>query len=62
MDDNREERGKPCDLGYVRVSYRGYVHSHMVPGWSGKEWKGRRMRIKERPKGTRGEGEGDNIL
>ena len=23
MDDDKEERGKPCDLGYVRVSYRG---------------------------------------
>ena len=32
MDDDREERGKPCDLSYVRVGYHGYVHGHMTPG------------------------------
>ena len=32
VDDNREERGKPCDLGYVRVGYCGHVHGHMTPG------------------------------
>ena len=32
VDDDREERGKPHDLGYVRVSYHGHVHSHMTPG------------------------------
>ena len=26
VDDDREERGKPCDLGYVGVGYRGHVH------------------------------------
>ena len=32
VDDDREERGKPRDLGYVGVGYLGYVHSHMMPG------------------------------
>ena len=32
MDDNREERGKLCDLGYVGVNYHGHVHGHMIPG------------------------------
>ena len=32
VDDNREERGKPHDLGYVGVGYHGHVHSHMIPG------------------------------
>ena len=32
MDDNREEGGKPRDLGYVGVSYCGHVHGHMIPG------------------------------
>ena len=26
VDDDREERGKPRDLGYVGVGYCGYVH------------------------------------
>ena len=32
MDDDREERGKPHDLSYVGVGYRGHMHSHMTPG------------------------------
>ena len=40
MDDNREERGKPCDLGYVRVSYCGHVHGHMTPGGEGEDGMG----------------------
>ena len=32
MDDDREERGKPRDLGYVGVGYREHVHGHMIPG------------------------------
>ena len=32
MDDDKEERGKPRDLGYVGVSYHGHVHGHMTPG------------------------------
>ena len=32
MDDDREERGKPHDLGYVEVGYRGYVHGRMGLG------------------------------
>ena len=31
-------------------------------GSRGKEWRGRWGRIKERPKGTRGEGEGSIVL
>ena len=36
VDDYREERGKPRDLGYVRVSYCGHVHSHVCQGSQGK--------------------------
>ena len=32
MDDDREERGKPHDLGCVGVGYRRHVHGHMTPG------------------------------
>ena len=32
MDDNREERGKLRDLGYVRVNYHRHVHGHMILG------------------------------
>ena len=62
MDDDREERGKLHDLSYVGVGYHEHVHDHMVSGKSGKEWKGRWGRIKERPKGTGGEGEGGSVL
>ena len=32
VDDDREGRGKPRDLGYVGVGYRGYVHGHVILG------------------------------
>ena len=32
VDDDREERGKPHDLGYVGASYCGYVHGHVGLG------------------------------
>ena len=32
MDDDREERGKPYDLGYIGVSYCGHVHGHVWLG------------------------------
>ena len=34
MDDDREERGKPRDLGYVGVGYRGYVGLRAAKGGS----------------------------
>ena len=32
MDDDREERGKPHDLGYIGVGYCGHVHGHVWLG------------------------------
>ena len=62
MDDDRRHMTSHGVLAMSGSAIMGRCTVTCYRGSRGKEWRGRWGRIKERPKGTRGEGEGSIVL